>query len=312
MENYGFLRSNPFLDDISVYGSSSDGSEDFWSTPPSSAAAGQPMVPPPPQFPPVPPPQPARYPVITLPPFWADKPLTWFGMVEARFRLYGITDDQYKYDLQTNSLTGESSSLAVDIIESPPLSYPYTTLKQRLLSAHQMTEYQKISQLLKMGPLGGRRPSELLAAMLELCPRGEEKNVFFTHLFLERLPAELRIMLGEDDRQDPRSLADKADQLWDLHGGKSHQIAAVAADAQELDPLSVAAISTQHKGKGGQKGRVKNRGTAAGAAGALPPAAATPRNAPSDLAQLQAGLCYYHWTYGDKASKCKTPCTWGN
>ena len=308
MENYRFLHNNPFLDDISSFTSSSSsvGSEDSYRTPPSSGAGGQPALPL--QFPPAAPAQPARYPVITLPPFWADKPLTWFGMVEARFRLYGIEDEQYKYDLLANSLTRESSSLAVDIIESPPPSYPYTTLKQRLLSAHQLTEYQKIAQLLKMGPLGGRRPSELLAAMLELCPRGEEKNVFFTHLFLERLPAELRIMLGEDDRQDPRSLADKADQLWAMHGGKSHQIAAVAADVQELDPLSVAAISAQRKGKGSQKGRGKSRD----ANGALPPAAATPKNAPSDLAQLQSGLCYYHWTYGDRASKCKTPCSWGN
>jgi hypothetical protein len=36
--------------------------------------------------------------------------------------------------------------------------------------------------------------------------------MFFTHLFLERLPAELRIILGEDDHYDPRPLAEKADQ----------------------------------------------------------------------------------------------------
>jgi hypothetical protein len=39
-----------------------------------------------------------------------------------------------------------------------------------------------------MEPLGARKPSELLNHMLELCPRGEEKNKFFLFLFLQRLP----------------------------------------------------------------------------------------------------------------------------
>ena len=89
-------------------------------------------------------------------------------------------------------------------MEVPPLFNPYTALKTRLLDAHQLTDYQRVDQLLKMGDLGARRPSELLAPMLELCPRRQETSLFFTHLFLCRLPAELRIMLGEDDHQDVR------------------------------------------------------------------------------------------------------------
>ncbi len=45
--------------------------------------------------------------------------------------------------------------------------------------------------------------------------------MFCPHLFLERLPAELRIILGEDDHYDPRPLAEKADQPWALQGGKA-------------------------------------------------------------------------------------------
>jgi hypothetical protein len=82
--------------------------------------------------------------------------------------------------------------------------------------------------LFRIEPLGGRKLSELLAAMLELCPRGHETSIFFTHLFLGRLPAELRIMLGKDNHQNPRDVAKKADSLrghighggWDLIGGR--------------------------------------------------------------------------------------------
>jgi hypothetical protein len=62
-----------------------------------------------------------------------------------------------------------------------------------------LTDYQKIAALQKMVPLGGRKPSELLAS---LCPRVHETSIFFTHLFLERLTAELRITLGQDFHQN--------------------------------------------------------------------------------------------------------------
>ena len=104
------------------------------------------------------------------------------------------------------ALSKESIGRVLDLVEVPPLFNPYTALKARLLDAHQLTDYQRVDQLLKMGDLGARRPSELLAAMLELCPCGQETSLFFTHLFLCRLPAKLRIMMGEDDHQDVRLL----------------------------------------------------------------------------------------------------------
>jgi hypothetical protein len=91
-----------------------------------------------------------------------------------------------------------------------------------------------------MEPLGGHKPSELLAAMLELCPRGHETSIFFTHLFLERLPAELCIMLREEDHQNLKDVAKKADSLRVLH--KTHLVpgAAVASmdGSSSVDVLS--------------------------------------------------------------------------
>jgi hypothetical protein len=56
------------------------------------------------------------------------------------------------------------------VVEHPPERMLYTALKQSLLDSHQLTDYQKIAALHKMELLGGRKPSELLASMLELCP----------------------------------------------------------------------------------------------------------------------------------------------
>ena len=125
-----------------------------------------------------------------------------------------------------------------------------------MLEAYQLTDYQKVNQLLKMESLGARRPSELLVAMLETCPHGQETNIFFTHLFLCRLPAELCIMLGEDDHQDVRNLVSKADKLWALHGQKNSLVASV--DQPEEDSVVIAAVGAT-RGRGG-RGNCSNRG----------------------------------------------------
>ena len=123
---------------------------------------------------------PLRFRDIKLPSFWSDKPSSWFALAESRFHTQGITGEQAKFDQLVGALSKESIGRVLDLVEVPPLFTPYTQLKTRQLDAHQLTDYQKVDQLLKMGDLGARRPSELLAAMLELCPSGQETSLFFT------------------------------------------------------------------------------------------------------------------------------------
>ncbi len=64
----------------------------------------QPQYPPPPQpWVPQPLPQP-RVINLQLPPFWTERPMSWFATVEARFQLNGIHDEQVRFDLLVNAL----------------------------------------------------------------------------------------------------------------------------------------------------------------------------------------------------------------
>ena len=42
---------------------------------------------------------------VKLPSFWSDKAASWFSLAEARFRTYGITGEQAKFDQLVESLT---------------------------------------------------------------------------------------------------------------------------------------------------------------------------------------------------------------
>jgi hypothetical protein len=122
--------------------------------------------------------------------FWVDKLSSWFNMAESRFRLQDITREQTRYKYLVAALSKEDVSLVLDIVKNPSSYHPNTALKERLLESHQLSNYQQVALLFCMEQLGGRKPSELLAAMLELCSRGHETSIFFTHLFFQRLPAE--------------------------------------------------------------------------------------------------------------------------
>ncbi len=174
-----------------------------------------------------------------------DKPVSWFVLAESRFHLHGIHREQTRYDYLVSALTRKAVSLIPNVVEHPPERLPYSAFKQSLLDLHQLTDYQRITVLHKMEPLGGRKLSELLASTLELCPRGRETSIFL-------LSAELQITPGEDDHQNVQALAKKAEALWSLHGMKTSFTASVASLVDVGEPSSVVAVSSRgsHRGRG--------------------------------------------------------------
>ena len=171
-----------------------------------------------------------------------------------------------------------------NIIEDPPQN-PYTTLKAVLLKSHQLTDFQRVEKLHQLEPLGGRKPSELLAIMLEICPMGQHTSLFFQYLYPQRLPRELRIMLAEDDHADLRKTAEKADTLWAIHAKQSHDV--VAAVKPEADSDIVAAIPSRG---GGTRGVVAALVPAAVAPAAVATAVAALPTPTSRIRLLHRGL----------------------
>ena len=150
---------------------------------------------------------------VSLPRFWPDMPKMWFIQAECIFATKRLADSFDKYCLLVGALPRESLRLIVDITENPPADGPYEAVKARLLKSHELNEFQRVEKILAMPPLGAQKPSQLMAAMLELCPTGQEKSPFFTCIFLQRLPRKLHIALSEADMSDLKRLTERADAL---------------------------------------------------------------------------------------------------
>jgi hypothetical protein len=184
-----------------------------------------------------------------------------------------------------------------------------------VLNIHQLSDYKKFDMLVKMEPMGGRKPSQLLHAMLEFCPLGMERHLSFHYFFLQCLPQALRTQLGEVQPRDPCALAVRADRLWSVHSTKAAGTVAVADGQEETPTVSIEAV----RGGGGRgRGRRSCGSEAARGAARVPAATTAPGGVPaaeptpSDLARVRSGLCFFHWTFADKATKCVALCTWGN
>jgi hypothetical protein len=120
-----------------------------------------------------PPPQPGQ---VMLAAFWPQAPTLWFEQAECTLAVKHMVAQFDRYCHVVAALPHESIRLVADIVENEPSETPYYDIKQRLVPSHQLSDFPKAERLFQMPALAGRKPSELKAAMLETCPRGEAKT----------------------------------------------------------------------------------------------------------------------------------------
>jgi len=264
----------------------------------------------------VPPQQPAaapQHPVhggVKLAAFWPTSPEEWFTLADGQFYLHGVADERAKFYLVLGALPEHVARSVADLLRGPLPADAYQQLRRRLLAAHTLTEYHRLEQLHAAQGLGGQRPSEMFASMLQLAPADEQNSKFLRFLFLQRLPRELRIMLSEDGVTPLPQLAARADTLWSHNFGNGGHVAAVMDD----DLPVVAAVASGAR-TGNQRGRGRQGGQRGGGrstAGGNRPAAASQggQQTMADIARAGTGLCHHHFTFGDRAHRCTPPCTW--
>jgi hypothetical protein len=220
--------------------------------------------------------------------------------------------------LRVAALSEEVIQLCFAAVVHPDEDEQYMRLKEDLLQQHSLTKYQRNEQLHAVGGLGSRQPTQLLAEMMELCPDDEEASCFFVFLFLQRLPAWLRVQLEADDQADIRQLATRAGRLFALHGHKQAETVVVVDTAEEQDDSAainaVQASSqrgSQHGGQRASQGRGQ-RGTHRGSQ--QNGGAEARETTPCNVAAITPRMCWAHWQFGDQAYACKgtadRPCSW--
>jgi hypothetical protein len=230
---------------------------------------------------------------LRLPEFWVADPVAWFAHVEAHFELENLESQQHRYFNVIKALGQDTLRLIKNVIASPHPTTPYDVLKDKLLTNHTLSDFQKIERQFRMGELGPQqKPSELLAHLVELTPVDEMESKYLVFLFIQRLPKILRMQLGDDLDLDLQDIAERADRLWSIHAhDMAASVAAVAASAPREEEcgqagVPVAAVAPLPKRKQDQR-----------------------TSRPSGKHAAAAGLCWVHRKHGAAAYRCDMPAT---
>ena len=219
-------------------------------------------------------------------------------------------DQRQKFMYTANALPYDALMLVSDLVTSPPALQPYTMLKEHLLVSYKLTAVQMAEKVLDLPSLGDRRPSQLLAAMLEYYPEGEADTEFFHASFFRQLPKEIRVLMTNEVNGDLKELAIRADELF-----QHHRLAVVAAmqgadSCGKDEVLAEAVAALDLKGRKFQKNKQEKTGGTRSGGGS------SNNSGGGGKSGGDGGHSYFvfdrHWKYGEKAYRCDVParCQW--
>ena len=245
-----------------------------------------------------------------LPPFWPADPSVWFAQVEATFATKRIAAQRTKFDFVVASLSPEVVTEVRYLVLHPPNDNPYDTLKETLIKRTAASEQQRLQQLFSTEELGDRKPTQLLRRMHQLLGDKTVMNdSFLKELFLQRLPANVRMVLASSPANTPlESLAELADRVVEV---AAPTMAPITPTQQQPPPVA-AENPTSHQLEQLLAGLAKLQATVATLtrARSKTPGRHSRRPSPSPKPGASAGdhTCWYHRTYGEEARKCTPPC----
>lgn len=237
---------------------------------------------------------------VKLPDFWATDPLIWFAQVDAVFASHRITSQVAQFNHVVAHLPPHIAMEVRDVILNRPADQPYSTLKTELISRTSASERKRLHQLLSTEDLGDLKPSQLLRRMYQLL--GDRATTFDTsllrELFLQRLPAQVRMVLASAGDLALPALAEMADNVLEM---AAPTLAAVSSPPNtEVHQLreEVAELRNIVQQLSLQLAQPRRR------SGRSPSPAVRSRSPDT------SGVCWYHRRFGDRSTRCTTPCTY--
>lgn len=246
---------------------------------------------------------------VKLPEFWPATPERWFLRVESQFSLRGITSEQTRFDHVMSTISQDVALKIYDAVVDPG-DTPYTTLKAAILAAFTPSPGSLVRDILNDVEIGDRTPSQFYR---HLANQAESSGLFQTELvqllWIERLPPQLRAILKIGNFKDSvKDMLATADQVFEAlrKDGAVHSIS--NADKQEAAPSVVDLLQkiqlevnelkarfdksrdSERRSRSSSRSRGRNRSR-------------------SHSRNENPKFCYYHNRFGQRAEKCKPPCS---
>lgn len=249
---------------------------------------------------------PAEFPTIAriavkVPPFWKANPKLWFSQMESQFINAGISQDATKYHTLVGAIESNILNVVSHIIENPPAENMYDALKTALLAEFQESEEKRLQKLLENVSIGDKRPSAMLREMRQLSS-GKVSDDMLKSLWFQRLPSTIKAVLSvSSDSLD--NIAVMADKINEQLGNSSicPITTSQSSSNSRFENLEIQMAEILNRIEGlsfpQQRSRSRSRNRVR-----------TNPNRESREKSEAGHMCWYHYKFGDRAYKCKSPC----
>ena len=261
-------------------------------------------------------------------PFSASSAGTWFDMMEAAWATQDNITDNAKYRMLITNLPIEIGTELREFLSDPPADDKYEHLKREILRIVAKPLNTCLAELESVG-LDGRRPSQLWAHLRTLNREAGSpySDAMLRRRFSQLLPLPIQMCLCAAEHQPADEYARMADSLQDHQKqnlvGVAHIDTKVPAPEPPRQEPSIAAVA-ERPSTSQRLDTMSDRLTKLEEAiRNLTLSSAAPRYRPTysqahrheDTADhhqqdLRPRLCYYHDSFGDRAFRCRPPCSW--
>lgn len=246
---------------------------------------------------------------VRIPAFWPEEPAVWFAQIEGQFALSRITTDETKFYYVISQLDHQYAKEVKDIITNPPETDKYIKLKSELIRRLSASQEKKVKQLLVHEELGDRKPSQFLRHLSDLAGPAVPAE-FLKTVWSSRLPHNIQTVVALQMDLPLEKLGELADKVHEI-APTSLQVASTASTSKgssnDLEK-QISALTRQveyltkcFKNRERSRSYTKRYNRSGSRSNSRPRMKQPPPNHPH---------CFYHFTYGEKARKCKQPCTY--
>lgn len=252
---------------------------------------------------------------VRLPPFWAHSPCVWFIQAEAQFALGRISSEYSKYNYVVASLPQDVAESIADFLQDSFDDPSYSKLKEVLISRHSLSVERSLQKILSDESMGDRSPSEFYRALKRLA--GSSNTLgddLIKKIWLQRLPHLVNIsLISHKETEDIAKILSLADQIWEAmassnvstvskchvtsndndNNSKSDEtIKKLETEISELKQLVYNMNQNRSRSHSRNRSNVFRR-----------------RSTSRNKFNKNHSLCWYHFKFGNKATKCTSPCS---
>lgn len=248
-------------------------------------------------------------------PFWIRKPAMWFLQLEAQFALAGITQDMTKYHHVLSSINEDIMEDLEDVLSKPPTTGKYEHLKKEMINRFSVSQEKKTIALLEEEQIGDRTPSQFLRHLRSLGGAAVTEELIRT-IWTRRLPANLQsIIVAQTDLalEKLAEIADKVDEAMPRrsisevtrerkpaitnNGQIESQLASLSEQMTdikiEIEELRKDRPRTSRRNEEEPRRDHRDRSSSHGT-------------------RIRSPICWYHRRFGQKSTRCTTPCEWNS